>query len=268
MTSCPQTTTCLDYRIPEAGECAGSGKCAVCEPRPTRAGIPCGIGAQCDGTGECKVTALGRVAAGTNHTCAILENAQAASVDGVTDSSGNVLCWGDNAFGQLGAAFDRPFVGDDETPASLHSELEINFGRTVIQITAGFAHTCVLFEDDGKVRCWGPPGLTTWSPARWSTCWVQMTSSVNSFGFVDPLTTGDVRLSERAVQISAANGGDHTCAVLASGKVSCWGLNNHRAMRHRRGVRQRRRCHQRDFARRRLGSQQPKHTGTASERRR
>jgi alpha-tubulin suppressor-like RCC1 family protein len=174
--------------------------------------------------GDCKVTELGRVAAGTNHTCAIVEDARAAGVDGVTASSGNVRCWGDNVLGQLGAAFDRPFVGDDETPASLQGELAINFGRTVVQISAGFAHTCALFEEGGKVRCWGrrPDDVVS---GRAVNVLGTTVVGLNSFGFVDPLTTGDVNLSEPAVQISAANGGDHTCAVLVSGKVSCWGAN-------------------------------------------
>jgi len=34
-----------------------------------------------------------------------------------------------------------------------------------------------------------------------------------------------VRLPERAVQISAATSGAHTCALLASGGVTCWGFN-------------------------------------------
>ena len=48
---------------------------------------------------------------------------------------------------------------------------------------------------------------------------------LNGLGFVDPLQTGDVRLPELAVQISAAPEGAHTCAVLLSGRVACWGYN-------------------------------------------
>jgi alpha-tubulin suppressor-like RCC1 family protein len=208
---CPANETCLAYRLPNAGECSSSGQCATrCEPLPQRAGIPCGVGQQCDGNGECRVTALGRVAAGTRHTCAILD-------------SGNVRCWGDNTLGQLGVGFERPSVGQFETPAA--SGLEINFGRKVVQITAGFAHTCVLFEQ-GEVRCWGSLQADRDFGSMAGVLGTDVIG-LHASGFVDPLATGDVRLpeAEAAVQISAANGGAHTCAVTASGQVYCWGRN-------------------------------------------
>ena len=81
------------------------------------------------------------------HTCAIGQN-------------GRVRCWGNNESGQLGAAFDRALVGDDEVPADV-DDLEIPFTREVVQVTAGRSHTCVLFAPEGtvapegNVRCWG-----------------------------------------------------------------------------------------------------------------
>jgi alpha-tubulin suppressor-like RCC1 family protein len=155
---------------------------------------------------------MGRVAAGTRHTCAIRDN-------------GNVRCWGSNDSGQLGADIELPFVGDDEDPARV-SNLEIDFGRDVVQVTAGFGHTCVLFEgEDGKVRCWG---RVVGDQTLGTVVGLLGTDDVelNRLGFVNPLMTGDVRLSEPAVQISAASGDAHTCALLASGKVSCWGIND------------------------------------------
>ena len=213
ITECPSQTACLDYRLPPPRACASSGQCAECEALPVRAGIPCGVGAQCNGAGACEITGAGRVAAGSGHTCAVRDD-------------GNVRCWGSNIWGQLGAAFEHPFVGDDEVPSAVQAALEINFDRTVVQITAGFAHTCVLFGEDGGVRCWGSVGDVL---AFGSGVGLLGTDDVkyNASGFVDPLTTGDVRLSEPAVQISAANGDVHTCAVLESGKVSCWGSNDH-----------------------------------------
>ncbi len=213
---CPAKEICLDHEPPGADACSATGECAACKPLPTRAGIPCGTGAQCDGAGACRVTGLGSVAAGMQHTCAIRAN-------------GKVRCWGNNASGQLGAAFERARVGDDEDPGNV-TDLDIPFTRAVVQVTAGRAHTCVLFAGDspdnvgGNVRCWGRvvdadifgevPGLLGTDDV-----------ALNTLGFVDPLDTGDVRLPEPAVQISAAASGLHTCAVLVSGKVTCWGYN-------------------------------------------
>jgi len=149
------------------------------------------------------------VAAGGRHTCAIREN-------------GNVLCWGSNVAGQLGAAFDRAHVGDDEALADVPG-LELDFRRDVVALSAGFFHTCALF-DDGAVRCWGRiENDIVWGTVRG----LLGTNAVayNQLGFVDPLTSGDVRLPERAVQISAATSGAHSCALLESGAVACWGFS-------------------------------------------
>jgi alpha-tubulin suppressor-like RCC1 family protein len=213
VTSCLPNETCLEYVLPLPRACSASGQCAECERIPARAGVACDIGAQCDGSGACTSTGLGLVAAGTYHTCAVR-------------SGGNVRCWGNNTSGQLGAAFERLYVGDDEAPADVGEALELDFGRTVVQVVAALSHTCVLFKEAGAVRCWGRrenivgfgavPGLLGTSEV-----------DVDDTGFVLPLTTEDVALPEPAVQISAANGGAHTCAVLKSGKVACWGSNNH-----------------------------------------
>ena len=82
----------------------------------------------------------------------------------------------------------------------------------VEHITAGYEHTCVLFEGGG-VRCWGKG-----AGGRLGT------GSVASIGDDEtPATIPDVVLGGRAVQISA--GREHTCALLDTGKVRCWGAN-------------------------------------------
>ncbi|HVR21283.1 MAG TPA: hypothetical protein VMS65_16330 [Polyangiaceae bacterium] len=210
--TCAAKTTCLEERTPAPHQCSGHGECAECERIPTRAGIPCGVGEQCDGAGACETTGVGRVAAGLRHTCAIRAN-------------GNVVCWGDNTWGQLGAAFDRTHVGDDER-VDLVPQLELDFGHDVVALTAGVGHTCALF-DDGTVRCWGLGDdlLFVVSPEALLGTTAITYERVGAVDFVHPLNTGNVKLRDSAVQISAATGGGHTCAVLASGQVSCWGFN-------------------------------------------
>lgn len=210
---CEADTRCVTYALPTLNACSEHGRCAACEPSFTPARVPCGVGSQCDGHGACLVTGLGRFAAGERHTCAIASN-------------GNVVCWGDNSAGQLGAVFGRPKVGFDEVPANVPG-LAIDFGHEVWQITAGARHTCVLF-DYGGVRCWG---AVTGAPAEDPRI-VLGTRSVaytEDFRYVVPADTGDVILpdpdDDPAVQISAASDGYTTCALLSSGKVSCWGDN-------------------------------------------
>ena len=79
------------------------------------------------------------VAAGDRHTCALL-------------SRGQLRCWGDNAFGQLGLA-SLEYIGDDELPADAPP---VQLGDAVVTLAAGSAHTCAQLRG-GAVRCWGNP---------------------------------------------------------------------------------------------------------------
>jgi alpha-tubulin suppressor-like RCC1 family protein len=83
--------------------------------------------------------AVVQIAAGTEHTCALLD-------------TGNVRCWGRGALGRLG--YGNPdTVGD--TPDNLPADAgDVPVGGTVLQIAAGGAHICAV-HDTGTVRCWG-----------------------------------------------------------------------------------------------------------------
>ena len=132
------------------------------------------------------------VSAGGTHTCALL-------VDG------RVRCWGDNSFNQLGYR-DRLPVGDDEFPSSAG---DVNVGGAVTQIAAGASHTCALL-DRRAVRCWGFAGAAALGYGR-------------SPELDEPAAYGDVPVGGEVTQVDA--GFRHSCALLASGKVRCWGEN-------------------------------------------
>jgi alpha-tubulin suppressor-like RCC1 family protein len=135
-----------------------------------------------------------QIAAGGQHTCALLTN-------------GTVRCWGRNTAGQLGAG-NTTAIGDNETPASVDP---VDVGGTVKQIAAGGQHTCALLTD-GTVRCWGLAS-------------VGRLGYGNLFNIGDdesPSVTGAVDIGGTVVQVAA--GGSHTCALLESGAVRCWGF--------------------------------------------
>ncbi|WP_404367391.1 RCC1 domain-containing protein [Corallococcus coralloides] len=127
--------------------------------------------------------------AGGDHTCALL-------------FSGRPRCWGANAYGQLGYNRDDD-VGDTELPSSAG---DVDVGGTAVQLALGTQHTCALL-DTGALRCWG----------------------ANAYGqvgngnpdYATPLTAVALRAGLRAVQVAA--GAQHTCALLESGQLQCWG---------------------------------------------
>ncbi len=129
------------------------------------------------------------ISAGGAHTCAI-------------SSSGKLRCWGNDDYWQLGYASIRD-IGDDETPASAG---DVNISGTVIQVATGDHHTCVLLST-GSVQCWGSNyyGELGYGNSSYST----------------PASAGNVNIGGTALQI--ATGHYHTCALLSTGNVRCWG---------------------------------------------
>lgn len=132
------------------------------------------------------------VATGAEHSCAL-------------NASGEVYCWGSGAVGEIGQT----------TNSSV--PVQVSGVSDVVAITAGARHTCALLAN-GRVSCWGQNSeaqlgiaRTTTTPTFRATAQVVLCNSCGT-----PL--------EHVVAISA--GGEHTCAVTASGKTVCWGRNH------------------------------------------
>lgn len=115
-------------------------------------------------------------------------------------ASDSVACWGWNRNGQLGRAYD----GSNElvpTPVEPRGLADIRIA------SAGGRHTCVRAGD--SVACWG---------------WNMFGQLGNGMG---PDTHSPVIVSgldSPAADLSA--GGSHTCTLLESGDVYCWGGND------------------------------------------
>jgi Regulator of chromosome condensation (RCC1) repeat len=99
-------------------------------------------------------------------------------------------------------------IGDNETPASAG---DIDVGGMAVSITAGQFHTCALL-DTGAVRCWG----SSFSDGALGY------GNINTIGDNEtPASAGDVPLGGVAVSITVGAG--HTCALLDTSAVRCWG---------------------------------------------
>ena len=132
-----------------------------------------------------------KVAAGNEHTCAILEN-------------GDLKCWGYDYYGQLG---DGGSPTNTNAPSS--TAIDLGTGRTAVAVSAGVLHTCVIL-DNGDLKCWGRDNYG------------QLGDGGSNTNTDAPSSTAiDLGTGRTAVAVSA--GLSHTCAILDNGDLKCWG---------------------------------------------
>ncbi len=134
-----------------------------------------------DPAGTTNLTGVAGLAAGERHTCARM-------------AAGGALCWGLNAFGELG---DGTRVGR-RLPAPV-----MNLGA-LEAIAAGERHTCARL-DTQRVRCWGGNG----------------DGQLGDGSTTDRDVPVDARGVEMAIAVRA--GVTHSCALLDDQTVRCWG---------------------------------------------
>ncbi len=174
------------------------------------------------------------LAAGGNHTCAIVED-------------GRVRCWGWNYHGQLG----------DGTTERAPVATTVKGISGVVQLAAGSNHTCAL-TGDGAVTCWGEnsfgqlgngtqigtltpmassftAGVEAITAGDYHMCALLQTGALHCWGDNAYGQLGDGSTTTRTSPVTVSGlssgvagvdaGGIHTCAVLDTGGVKCWGYN-------------------------------------------
>jgi len=178
-----------------------------------------------------------RIDAGNDHTCVIVQGGAVkcwgyngdgrlgnntttdssvpVTVMGITDAiaisvggghacaitiAGQLKCWGSNVGGQLGTG----------NYAVARVAVDVPGMTDVVAVTAGYLHTCAV-TTAGAVKCWG------------SNIYGQLGNNSATQYFNAPVDV--VGLDHGAVAVGA--GMMHSCAVMATGAVKCWGDNRH-----------------------------------------
>ena len=144
------------------------------------------------------------VTTGGAHTCVLLDDH-------------SVRCWGDNELGAMGLGHNLTDVGDGVGPDVLDVDpVDLGEGAIVVAVAAGGAHNCVLLVG-GDVKCWG--SSNGGQLGQGSTGGIG--DGPDEMGDnLPPIDLGDDR---RAVSVTA--GSTHSCALLDTGDVLCWGSN-------------------------------------------
>ncbi len=110
--------------------------------------------------------------------------------------TGSVVCWGANAYGQLGLGNPGPIV---EAPVPVPGT------GALVNVTVGARHTCG-WTLDGVASCWG-------------------SNNAGQLGVGDTLDRAVPSLVATALRFSQLSAGDeHTCGLeVGTGALHCWG---------------------------------------------
>ena len=129
------------------------------------------------------------VTAGSQYTCAVT-------------TEGGVKCWGDDEYGQLG---DGGANVNKATPVDVYG-----LSAGVVSVSAGSNHTCAV-TTEGGAKCWGRDEVGKLGDGGMDT---------------NQPTPVDVSGLNSGV-LSVTAGYAHTCALISSGGVKCWGWDGH-----------------------------------------
>jgi alpha-tubulin suppressor-like RCC1 family protein len=113
-------------------------------------------------------------------------------------AKGTVKCWGDDGFGQLGDG------STEDSPVPV----QVSGISGAIAISTGGVHACALLSTH-RIECWGR----------------NVGGALGNGTVVDSHVPVQVHGITNAIGVTAGFLQDETCAVLATGRVDCWGPN-------------------------------------------
>ena len=141
------------------------------------------------------------ISSGSYHTCALL-------------TDGKVKCWGQGWAGMLGQGNTDTLGDEPDEMGDKLKPIDLGTGRTAKAIAAGLTHNCALLDND-TVKCWGEGKYGRLGQGNEN----DIGDGENEMG--DNLKAVNLGNDVKATAITA--GVAHTCALLDSKKVKCWG---------------------------------------------
>ncbi len=123
--------------------------------------------------------AFSSISAGRAHVCGLMNK--------------KVVCWGENASGQLGHTQNGPG--------------RLAFDQAVDELALGDAHSCLIAESNGSVWCWGD----------------DTRGQLGNDASGSSALPRQIALADNTNFVTIAAGAEHTCAGKANGDLYCWG---------------------------------------------
>jgi alpha-tubulin suppressor-like RCC1 family protein len=139
------------------------------------------------------------ISGGYSHTCAISDEAPPQA-----------YCWGRNDVGQLGSA------------TTSAGPIRVPVPGGLVAVTAGFDHACGL-TPAGDAYCWGSGTWGQLGDGVISSCSVP---GSNGSGGSAQDCRGPRPVAGNLHFVSLAAGVSHTCGIVATRQMYCWGLND------------------------------------------
>ncbi|CAM9868667.1 unnamed protein product, partial [Choristocarpus tenellus] len=123
-------------------------------------------------------------------------------------------CFGLNFFGQLGLGDNVSRGHLDDDMGDFLPQVDLGTDLSVVEMTVGDAHNCAILSDM-SLKCWGKNGNGRLGLGD------KVSRGLEEFDMGDNLPAVDLGTNMTASMVAA--GTAHTCALLETGEVKCWG---------------------------------------------
>lgn len=197
------------------GERTGAGQLEINCPALVEYDLPTSL------TYHFRVESSTEVRAGAEHTCSLIRPSNSTP----SAINTNLLCWGKNERGQVGALIaGRRQDVTEPTPV-------FNSSQGPIDVDTGPEHTCAIVAGDSSIQgtrsgdlyCWGDNRLGQSVP-------VDRENAPEAGPSVErpSLYSSPARIEVAYMQFAQACSGDnYSCALSDEGRLMCWGTNSH-----------------------------------------